>query len=131
MRDPLALHRRLPKQFHRTGIPLEAARICTTTDRRFRQVLPNILWFAYEFFLTTSIQPLILRTQTRGNVNELFRESAPAAHAESRPGFTENRTDPAHFAPRLQFKRGLAGLFLFSVRDARSDRACPRQPVPP
>ena len=43
-----------------------------TTDRRFRQLLWKILWLQYEFFLTTFLQPLILRTQTRGNVNRFF-----------------------------------------------------------
>lgn len=38
----------------------------TTTNRHFRQHHPNILWFPIYFFLTSFAQPLILRTQTRG-----------------------------------------------------------------
>jgi len=57
---------------HRCKKWLVAVRTCTTTDRRFRQLLWKILWLQYEFFLTTFLQPLILRTQTRGNVNRFF-----------------------------------------------------------
>jgi hypothetical protein len=45
----------------------------TTMDRHIRQLESKILWFEYEFFLTSFPQPLILRTQTRGNVNRLLK----------------------------------------------------------
>jgi hypothetical protein len=42
-----------------------------TTDRRFRQLAPNILWLRVDFFLTSFPQPTILANQTRGKIDSV------------------------------------------------------------
>ena len=42
-----------------------------TTDRRFRQLVPNILWLVVDFFLTSFPQHLILPNQTRGKIDSV------------------------------------------------------------
>jgi hypothetical protein len=54
--------------------------MATTTDRRFRRLVQKILWFLYEFFLTTFPQASKLRGKQRsGRVVKRFntREIAP------------------------------------------------------
>jgi hypothetical protein len=91
---------------------------CTTTDRRFRQLLPNILWFEYEFFLTTFLQPLILRTQTRGNVNRFFADRAAGERRKQTGFYRKSEGNRPQTTPRLVFQRGLAGLFSFFRSEA-------------
>ena len=43
-----------------------------TTGRHFRQLVPNILWFRVDFFLTTFPQPTILPNQTRGKIDSVM-----------------------------------------------------------
>jgi hypothetical protein len=42
-----------------------------TTDRHFRQLVRNILWFRVDFFLTSFPQPTILPNQTRGKIDSV------------------------------------------------------------
>jgi hypothetical protein len=98
---------------HRHKKKLVVVSTCTTTDRRFRQLLPNILWFEYEFFLTTFLQPLILRTQTRGNVNRFFADRAAGERRKQTGFYRKSEGNRPQTTPRLDFQRGLAGLFSF------------------
>jgi|HubBroStandDraft_6_1064221.scaffolds.fasta_scaffold06806_8 hypothetical protein len=45
-----------------------------TTDRRFRQLVWNILWLRVDFFLTSFAQPTILRIQTRGKIGSMMSQ---------------------------------------------------------
>jgi hypothetical protein len=60
-----------------------------TTDRRFRQLVPNILWSRVDFFLTSFLIPPILPNQTRGKKfdDDLLLGIDLRSNG---PGYTEN-----------------------------------------
>jgi hypothetical protein len=60
-------------------------RIHTTTGRRFRHAEYKILWFLYEFFLTSFPQPPILRFQARGRISWPQRFMLPPTSRRAGP----------------------------------------------
>jgi hypothetical protein len=98
-----------------------SAGIPTTIGRRFRHHQHKILWFVYEFFLTSFPQPPILRFQARGSIDWLqrfFRCPQPAVGAG--PSLTENSKGPHPTRRRASvFLRGLAGLLPLFFRHER------------
>jgi hypothetical protein len=92
--------------------------IPTTTGRHLRHAEYKILWFLYEFFLTSFPQPPILRFQARGRISWPQRFLLPPTSRRAGPGLTENLKGPYPTARSASvFLRRLAGLLsLFSVR---------------
>jgi len=105
--------------------------IPTTTGRRFRHREHKILWFVYEFFLTSFPQPPILRFQARGRISwpQLF--CCPQPVVEPDRVNRKSRGALPHLTPRLGFLARLSWAFVsfFSARTALS--AVPRSSCSP
>ena len=94
--------------------------IPTTIGRRFRHRKHKILWFVYEFFLTSFPQPPILRFQARGRISwlQLFRCAQPVVEPDRVN--RKSRGALPHLTPRLGFLARLSWAFVsfFSARTA-------------
>ena len=94
--------------------------IPTTIGRRFRHREHKILWFVYEFFLTSFPQPSILRFQARGRISwpQLF--CCPQPVVEPDRVNRKSRGALPHLTPRLGFLARLSWAFVsfFSARTA-------------
>src|SRR6202050_1614089 len=97
-----------------------SVRIPTTIGRRFRHREHKILWFVYEFFLTSFPQPSILRFQARGRISwpQLF--CCPQPVVEPDRVNRKSRGALPHLTPRLGFLARLSWAFVsfFSARTA-------------
>ena len=87
--------------------------IPTTIGRRFRHPEHKILWFVYEFFLTSFPQPPILRFQARGRISWLQHFFAAPNQSLSRTGFNRKSKGASPYGtPRLGFLARLSWAFV-------------------
>jgi len=124
VRAPIALRLRRFAKFPRANfysrprrhLPhlLRAASVSipTTIGRRFRHREHKILWFVYEFFLTSFPQPPILRFQARGRISwpQLF--CCPQPVVEPDRVNRKSRGALPHLTPRLGFLARLSWAFV-------------------